>query len=61
MDFLRFYEGTAVIYVNREGREWQVEWVLLGRIFFRPYSSFGAIVSAPDGFLTEVFQGFPQL
>ena len=25
MDFLRFYEGTAVIYVNREGCEWQVE------------------------------------
>ena len=23
--FLRFYEGTAVIYVNREGCEWQVE------------------------------------
>ena len=30
----RFYKGTAVIYVNREGCEWQVEWVvLLGRIF----------------------------
>ena len=25
VDFLRFYEGTAVIYVNREGCEWQVE------------------------------------
>ena len=25
MDFLKFYEGTAVIYVNREGCEWQVE------------------------------------
>ena len=23
--FLRFYEGSAVIYVNREGCEWQVE------------------------------------
>ena len=33
VDFLRFYEGTAVIYVNREGCEWQVEWVnLLGRV-----------------------------
>ena len=32
--FLRIYEGTAVIYVNREGCEWQMEWiVLLGRIF----------------------------
>ena len=34
VDFLRFYEGTAVIYVNREGCEWQVEWIdLQGRIF----------------------------
>ena len=34
MDFLRFYEGAAVIYMNREGCEWQVEWVdLLGHIF----------------------------
>ena len=33
VDFWRFYEGTAVIYVNREGCEWQVEWVeLLGHI-----------------------------
>ena len=24
-EFLRFYEGTAVIYVNKEGCEWQVE------------------------------------
>ena len=23
--FWRFYEGTAAIYVNREGCEWQVE------------------------------------
>ena len=29
-----FYEGTAVIYVNREGCAWQMEWVVrLGRIF----------------------------
>ena len=25
VDFLRFYEGTAVIYVNREGSEWYME------------------------------------
>ena len=32
--FFKLYEGTAVIYMNREGYEWQVEWVvLLGRIF----------------------------
>ena len=32
--FCRFYKGTADIYVNREGCEWQVERVvLLGRIF----------------------------
>ena len=32
--FFMFYEGTAVIYVNREGCEWQVECVdLLGHIF----------------------------
>ena len=31
--FWRFYEGSAVIYINREACEWQVEWVdLLGRI-----------------------------
>ena len=31
--FWRFYEGTAVMYVNREGCEWRVELVdLLGRI-----------------------------
>ena len=23
--FLNFYEGTAVIYVNREGCEWKIE------------------------------------
>ena len=27
--FLRFYKGTAVIYVNREGCEWQMELVVL--------------------------------
>ena len=27
--FRRFYEGIAVVYVNREGCEWQVEWVVL--------------------------------
>ena len=32
--FLRFHKGAAIIYVNREGCEWQMEWVvLLGRIF----------------------------
>ena len=32
--FLRFYEGTAVIFVNREGCAWQLEWVvLLDRMF----------------------------
>ena len=32
--FFKFYKGTAVIYVNREGCEWQMECVvLLGHIF----------------------------
>ena len=39
IEFLRLYEETAVIYVNR----WQVEWSARS-LFFRPYRSFGAIL-----------------
>ena len=34
MDFSRFYKGATVIYMNREGCMWLVEWVVpLGHIF----------------------------